>query len=136
MADVINAEGVRPKRDLKELFGRMVFDCLTGNVHNRPENIWFYRANGGWNLAPLSAPRVSPTLIRTRLLPIALNGNDTVADTETAIMLASYFGLRKSDAKQMVIGMQKTLYRWKDVAVRLGADPIQINRMASSFNQE
>lgn len=136
VADVINAEGVRPKRDLKELFGRMVFDCLTGNVHNRPENIWFYRANGGWNLAPLSAPRVSPTLIRTRLLPIALNGNDTVADTETAILLASYFGLRKSDAKQMVIGMQKTLYRWKDVAVRLGADPIQINRMASSFNQE
>jgi serine/threonine-protein kinase HipA len=136
VADVINAEGVRPKRDLKELFGRMVFDCLTGNVHNRPENIWFYRANGGWNLAPLSAPRVSPTLIRTRLLPMALTGNDTVADPESAVLLASYFGLSQSEAKQLVIGMQKVLFRWKDLALRLGADPIEINRMAGSFNPQ
>lgn len=136
VADVINASGVRPKRDLRELFGRMVFDCLTGNVHNRPENMWFYRANGGWNLAPLSAPCVAPTCIRTRLLPMALAGNDTVADPESAVLLASYFGLSQSEAKQLVIGMQKILFRWKDLALRLGADPIEINRMAGSFNPQ
>lgn len=136
VADVINAHGVRPKRDLKELFGRMLFDTLTGNQHNRADNIWFYRANGGWNLAPLSAPCIAPTLIRSRLLPMALQGNDTSADPENALLLASYFGLSKTQAKQLLLNMQKSIYRWKEAALRLGADPIEVQRVASSFYQE
>ena len=133
IADILNRSGASPAADLAELFRRLLFNTLTMNQHDALSDIWFYRTNAGWKLAPLTGVRLLPSQQRTRLLSTPILRNDTAADPELALEAARYFGVALKDAKNLCLGMQKTVSAWHKVATEFAAGRQEIELMTGTF---
>lgn len=133
LADILNTDGASPKEDLLELFKRLVYDILVCNSRDDFEHIWFYRHSGGWKLAPLYAPLPTVPVFRLRSLPIPIAKNDTTAEPENAIAVASYFGLSNRKAKDIVLNLMRAIQNWKKLAQSAGASLREIESMQNAF---
>lgn len=133
VADIINAQGSAPKKDLQELFSRLLFATLTTNRRETPENIWFYRENGGWRLAPLSAPFPGDSLGGAAQLAMPIAGNDSRADPLHAIEYAKYFGLTSAAAKSLCLSFSKVVHTWRERAQEMRADITEIAAVQGAF---
>lgn len=133
IADILNRDGADTKTDLRELFARLLFNTLTGNGRDKLTDFFFIRAPYGWRLAPLSAPLVKPAFMSVRLLQTPIRGTDPVADPETAVSVARYFGVPTGDAKELRLTFQKILSSWSHTARGLGATNAELELMERSF---
>lgn len=136
IADILNREGTSPKEDLRELFARLVFDIAVLNSRDTPENIWFYRKDGGWKLCPLSYALSKPSSLPFRTLQTAVVGKNTLADPNTALSVARYFNLSARQAKEIVLNTLRTTCEWESTARFFGASPRDCALMQSAFAAE
>lgn len=133
VADILNRSGAAPVEDLLELFRRLLFDTLTMNRHDALSDLWFYRTDAGWKLAPFTGVRLLPPEQRTRLLSTPVLHNDTAADPELALEAARYFGVSLKEAKAMRLAMQKTVSGWRKVAAEFKAGRQELEAVAGTF---
>ena len=133
IADILNRDGADTKTDLRELFTRLLFNTLTGNGRDKLTDFFFIRAPYGWRLAPLSAPLIKPAFMSVRLLQTPIRGTDPVADPETAVSVARYFGVPAREAKELRLTFQKTLSAWAHTARNFGATNAELELMEGSF---
>ncbi len=132
-ADILNRSGASPLADLKELFRRLLFNTLVMNRHDALSDLWFYRTDAGWKLAPLTGVRLLPPEQRARLLSTPILRNDTAADPELALEASRYFGLSVKDAKDLLLDMQRTLSDWRKVAADFKAGRQELEAAAGTF---
>lgn len=136
IADILNREGTKPKVDLRELFSRLVFDMVVLNSRDTPENIWFYRHEGGWRLCPISYGLSKPSSLPFRTLQTAVVGKNTLADTNTALSVARYFNLSARQAKEIILNTLRVTRDWESTARLYGALRSDCTLMQSAFAAE
>ncbi len=136
IADILNREGSKPKEDLRELFSRLVFDMVVLNSRDIPENIWFYRHEGGWRLCPISYALSKPSSLPFRTLQTAVVGKNTLADTNTALSVARYFNLSARQAKEIILNTLRVTRDWESTARFYGALRSDCTLMQSAFAAE
>ena len=136
IADILNREGTKPKEDLRELFSRFVFDMVVLNSRDTPENIWFYRHEGGWRLCPISYGLSKPSSLPFRTLQTAVVGKNTLADTNTALSVARYFNLSARQAKEIILNTLRVTRDWESTARLYGALRSDCTLMQSAFAAE
>ncbi len=132
IADVINCAGCDPKRDLKELFARLLFNTLTRNNRDRLDQFWFTPTPLGFKLLPMYRP-CAQSAAGTGLLSTPIRPGVSRADPEAALSVARYFGLTSQAAKAMRLEFTHALANWKESADEYGADLLEKRQMAAVF---
>ncbi|MDO4937265.1 MAG: hypothetical protein Q4E62_05045, partial [Sutterellaceae bacterium] len=119
---------------LRELFARLLFNTLTANHHDRLDQFWFGRLPTGWTLLSMYCPCAQPSFLTPRLLSTPVRQMQIAAQSENAIAVSRYFGVKPSEAKTMRLEFMHALSSWRSVAEELGADQFEISQMQGAFD--
>ncbi|MFM0054974.1 type II toxin-antitoxin system HipA family toxin [Paraburkholderia phytofirmans] len=116
IADCIIARCADPKRDLEELWRRLVFNLLITNVDDHVQNHGFLHVeHGQWRLAP--AFDINPFPDKDPELRLWLNEDYGPVDSIEAVMNeARYFRLSADEAKRILDEVRNAVSDWKRVA--------------------
>ena len=134
IADAIRYHGATPRRDLAELWRRVVFNILVSNTDDHLRNHGFLYEDGrGWRLSPAYDLNPTPTDIRPRVLTTFIDEHDGTASLERAFGTAEYYGLGPDDARRIAGEVGRAVAAWRAEADRLGASGRECERMESAF---
>jgi serine/threonine-protein kinase HipA len=136
-ADVLRQYGAEPKRDMEELWRRIVFSVLISNTDDHLRNHGFlYAGPAGWRLAPVYDLNPVPVDLKPRVLSTAIDLEDATASLELAFSVAGYFGLDQKRSRGMVAQAGRAVNSWRSTASALGLSGRESNRMASAFEHQ
>lgn len=133
IAEILQREGSRPRRDSEELFRRMVFNVCIANVDDHLRNHGFLRQPGGWTLSPAYDLNPVPMEVRPRILSTAITLDDATGTLGAARDTASYFGLSPAQAEGIIRAVTSAVAGWERVAKTAGASRAECGRMKSAF---
>jgi len=137
IADALRRHGVAARRDLTELWSRVVFSILISNTDDHLRNHGFLYEDGqGWRLSPAYDLNPTPAEIGPRILQTYIDEYDGTASVDRALATASYYGLDLDDAKRIAGEIGRAASAWRETAAGLGASPEEIMRMESAFAHE
>jgi serine/threonine-protein kinase HipA len=134
MVDALRQHGAAPKKDMEELWRRLVFNILISNTDDHLRNHGFlYAGQEGWRLSPAYDLNPVPVDIKPRILATAINLDDNTASLALAMEAARYFDLDAAKARKIAAEVGKAVSRWRKEAVRYGLTKNEIERIASAF---
>lgn len=134
IVDAIRQNGASPKRDMHELWRRIVFSILIANTDDHLRNYGFLcKGTEGWELSPAYDLNPVPIDIKPRILSTAITMDDGTGSLELAIEVAEYFELKPPEAKAIIAEVKEAVSGWQKVAVSLGLSSAAMTRMASAF---
>ena len=134
VAAVLRRHGAAAKRDLRQLWRRIVFNVLVSNTDDHLRNHGFlYGDHRGWRLSPAYDLNPVPVDIRPRVLSTSIDAGDPTASLDLALKTAEFYGLGGKEARTIAREVGDTVARWRGVARRLGAARRDMDRMASAF---
>jgi len=136
IADVIRSAGASSKKDLKELFTRIIFSILISNVDDHLRNHGFIRNPNGWRLSPVYDLNPTPVDIKERILSTCIDFDNPVASIDTALSVCEYFDLNITQAKETTQQVARIVKNWRKVASSKGFKGKEIERMSSAFEHE
>ena len=137
IADALRRHGARPRRDLRQLWRRIVFNVLISNVDDHLRNHGFlYADHRGWRLSPVYDLNPVPADIQPRVLSTAIVADDPSASVELALATVEFYGLEMNEAKTIARQVATYVTQWREVAAGLGAARRDIDRMASAFEHD
>ena len=131
LAEFITAYGASPEEDLTELWKRIVFSMAISNTDDHLRNHGFLLTRQGWHLSPLFDVNPVPY---GESLSLNVSLDDARIDTELAIEVAPFFGIKKDSALEMSKKILKTVKTlWRPVAEECGLDRGSQKEMAHAF---
>ena len=134
IAYALTQYGASPKKDMQELWRRIVFSIMIANTDDHLRNHGFiYERQKGWRLSPAYDINPTPVEIRPRILTTAIDFENTKADIEIAKSVAKEFRLSKEQAQDIIKEVSKAVQNWQKVALSYGLSKQECNRMASAF---
>lgn len=137
LVDTLRQHGASPIADMHGLWRRIVFSILTSNTDDHLRNHGFMHVGfDGWRLAPAYDLNPVPTDIKPRVLTTAIDLDDNTASLDLALSVAEYFELDDKQARAIAGEVAAAVARWREEALRLGARPNEIERMASAFEHD
>ena len=129
----INSNGATPKKDLLELWKRIVFSMAVSNTDDHLRNHAFILTKKGWVLSPLYDVNPVPY---GEDLAINVNETESTISIELAIDTAGYFGIDENSAKDMaeriVIIVRNN---WERLAKECGIPRGKIEDMRPAFRE-
>ncbi len=132
IADAIRLYGSNTKKDLVELWKRIVFSILISNTDDHLRNHGFlYTGATGWKLSPLYD--VNPSPDNKNVLSTYITQTDNSQDTDLALSVCEYFDLDINSAKQIINDLKLVVKNWQNVAKQLGLNKSEIDKMESAF---
>ena len=131
IAEFIIKNGADPKRDLEELWRRMVFNIAIKNTDDHLRNHGFLLTTGGWSLSP--AYDMNPNN-RGQGLTLNISETDNALDFGLALSVAKYFRVEK-EAESILKRVKRTVGKWKSVAKKYSIPATEISSMASAFEE-
>lgn len=129
IAECIRMYSAQPLIDLQELWRRVVFSVMVGNLDDHLRNHGFiYHGDDKWRLSPAYDLNPVPADEKARELTTWISEEGPDADIELALRAAPYFGLSADEANALVTQIAGVMKSWKKVARRLGmsADDIDV----------
>lgn len=130
----LKANGASPKKDLIELWKRIVFSMAVSNTDDHFRNHGFVLAEDGWILSPLYD--VNPD-IYGEYLSLNVDDNDSKIDFELALSAAAFYGIEKKLAKELIAEIRKVVGKnWEQLAKKYGISRNEIERMRVAFSSE
>ena len=137
IADALRAHGAAPRKDLAELWRRMVFNILISNTDDHLRNHGLLHEYGeGWRLSPAYDLNPTPTDERPRVLTTHIDEHDGTASLDLALSTAVYYGLGVREARRIAGEVGAAVEAWREVAAGMGATPGEADRMESAFVHE
>lgn len=134
LADALRRHGAATKRDLRQLWRRIVFNILISNTDDHLRNHGFlYSGDGGWRLSPAYDLNPVPVDLKPRVLSLAISLDDATASLELALEVAGYFELKQAEARQIAGEVGASVRNWRAEAAVLGLSKAEMDRMASAF---
>lgn len=123
LAEIIRHRFARPARDLRELFGRLVFNILCGNTDDHARNHAAFWDGQGLALTPAFdlCPQLRTGQEATQAMKII--GNDRLAQLATCVAAAPTFLLSGAEARAVIDAQMQVLQdHWRPVCdeARLG----------------
>ena len=127
----IKANGASPKRDLKELWMRVVFNMAISNTDDHLRNHGFLLAESGWTLSPMFD--VNPNIYGDAL-SLNVSEYDNAIDFDLAIETARYYDIDTHNAKIIAENIKDIVSaNWRRLASSYGLGSGAINYMAPAF---
>ena len=132
IAAFIKSYGAQPKKDLVELWKRIVFNMAVTNTDDHLRNHAFILTDKGWILSPLYD--VNPVPYRDEL-SLNVDEEDNSISIELAVQTAVRFGISKSDAEAQAEEILKIVRdNWEKTAAGYGLTRRQIEEMRPAFS--
>ena len=132
IAAFIRSYGAQPKKDLLELWKRIVFNMAISNTDDHLRNHAFVLTRKGWELSPLFD--VNPVPYGDELSLNVNEGNNSI-DINLAIQTAWWFGITASDAKDYAEEIRKVVREnWSGLASGYGLTRRQVEEMKPAFS--
>ena len=132
IAGFIKGNSSAPKKDLKELWMRIVFSMAISNTDDHLRNHGFILTKQGWELSPLYD--VNPIPYGDELA-LSVTSEDNSISIELAIESAHYFGLSEDDATELANNITTTVRNnWEKLAARYGLGRGAIEYMRPAFS--
>lgn len=131
IAAFIKSYGARPKKDLIELWRRIVFNMAVSNTDDHLRNHGFLLTKHGWILSPVYD--VNPVPYGDELA-LNIDAESNSIDIELAIDTAVKFGIDKDYARKMALEiLSKVDTNWEKLASNHGLSHRQIEEMRPAF---
>ena len=131
IASFIKANGAKPKRDLLELWKRIVFSMAVSNTDDHFRNHGFILSSEGWELSPLYD--VNPDLYG-EYLSLNVDSDNSIIDFDLAVEAAEYYGVDKKQAVKEVELIKDTVKNnWRKLAKKYSIGKSETDRYASAF---
>ena len=132
IAAFIKSYGTQPKKDLVELWKRIVFNMAVTNTDDHLRNHAFILTDKGWILSPLYD--VNPVPYGDEL-SLNVDEEDNSISIELAVQTAVRFGISKSDAEAQAEEILKIVRdNWEKTAAGYGLTRRQIEEMRPAFS--
>lgn len=132
MAAFIKSNGAQPKKDLIELWKRIVFNMAVSNTDDHLRNHAFILTGKGWILSPLYD--VNPVPYGDEL-SLNVDEEDNSISIDLAVQTAVRFGIPKSDAEAWAEDILKIVREnWEKTASGYGLTRRQIEEMRPAFS--
>ena len=132
LVSFIKANGCTPKKDLVELFARVVFSIAVSNTDDHLRNHGFLLSNDGWHLSPMFD--VNPN-IYGNTMALNINGYDNTMDFELVKDTAQYYGISSVEAADIILSTKKTVAdNWRKQAEGYRLSRSAIRDMEPAFS--
>ncbi|MDR1136158.1 MAG: type II toxin-antitoxin system HipA family toxin [Clostridiales Family XIII bacterium] len=132
LADYIRANGAEPKRDLMELWKRLVFNMAVSNTDDHLRNHGFILTPFGWRLSPLFDVNPIPY---GDSLSLNVSEYDNSIDLALAIEVSEYFEVAKDEAEKISADICKTVQKhWSGIAESYGLSRGAAEYMRPAFS--
>ena len=132
MAAFIKSNGASPKKDLRELWKRVVFNMAVSNTDDHLRNHGFLLSDSGWSLSPLYD--VNPNIYGDSL-SLNVSSGESLISFDLATETAEYYDIDKTEAKIIIDEIRSIVTEnWTDLAVNYGLNRSAINRMTPAFD--
>lgn len=132
IAAFIKSYGAQPKKDLIELWKRIVFNMVVTNTDDHLRNHAFILTDKGWILSPLYD--VNPVPYGDEL-SLNVDEDDNSISIDLAVQTAVKFGISKSDAEAVAEDiLQIVRDNWERTAAGYALTRRQIEEMRPAFN--
>lgn len=99
LAEFIRANGAEPKKDLEELWRRIVFNMAVSNTDDHLRNHGFLLTANGWRLSPMYDVNPVP---EGDALALNVTDTDNSISFDLAIETASFYGLSKDKGSRII----------------------------------
>ena len=129
IAEVIRMYSSAPTADLHELWRRIVFNVMVGNLDDHLRNHGFlYERDDKWRLSPAYDLNPVPPAEKARELTTWISDEGPDADLDLARNAASYFALDMVRANAIINEVATALDGWKDIAreLRMSASDLAV----------
>jgi serine/threonine-protein kinase HipA len=134
IAAAIRSYSSAPTKDLHELWRRMIFSVLIGNLDDHLRNHGFlYDHNNQWRLSPAYDLNPVPGAEKARELSTWISEEGPGADLGLARRAAPYFGLTDDHAESIINEVSDSLSGWKNTARQLGMSAADIGVYATAI---
>ncbi|MBQ8558432.1 MAG: type II toxin-antitoxin system HipA family toxin [Tyzzerella sp.] len=134
IVSLIRKYGATPKKDLQELWKRIVFNMAVSNTDDHLRNHGFILTNEGWRLSPLYD--VNPNADGD-VLSLNVDEYSNLIDFELALSVASVFGVTEKQAAAQLEEIKQTVENnWRLLAKKYGLSRGEIEGMAPAFDME
>lgn len=121
IAEIIRMHSSSPTEDLNELWKRVIFNVLIGNLDDHLRNHGFlYDRDGRWRLSPAYDLNPVPFAEKARELTTWISEQGPEADLDLAREATPFFSLKKKEAEAIIDEISTALKDWQSVARRLG----------------
>ena len=118
IASLIRKYGATPKKDLLELWKRIVFNMAVSNTDDHLRNHGFILTNEGWCLSPLYDVNPNP---EGDVLSLNVDENNNLIDFEVALDVASTFGISEKQAEIYLDEIKSIVVnKWRILAKKYG----------------
>ncbi|WP_293725035.1 type II toxin-antitoxin system HipA family toxin [Phascolarctobacterium succinatutens] len=132
IAAFIKSYGAQPKKDLIELWKRIVFNMAVTNTDDHLRNHAFILTDKGWILSPLYDVNPAPYGDE---LSLNVDEDDNSISIDLAVQTAVKFGISKSDAEAVAEDiLQIVRDNWERTAAGYALTRRQIEEMRPAFN--
>lgn len=134
LADGIRQSGAAVRDDLRELWRRLIYSLLASNYDDHLRNHGFLmHAPGQWSLSPAYDLNPVPEIDRshTPKTPITEHGEEP--GVAVALDAAPRFGLRTTEAREILREVLVAVRQWRQTARRLRLSAGTISAYSSAF---
>lgn len=131
LAQFLTEQGSNTKKDLAQLWRRMVFNIAVSNTDDHLRNHGFIHQQGGWVLSP--AYDINP-VTPANGLHLNITDDDNSLDYDLAMEVIEFFQLEKSDADQIMEHVLVCVSQWESVAKSIGISRSEQYLMSPAFN--
>ena len=121
IAECIRMYSSAPTEDLHELWRRIVFGVMIGNLDDHLRNHGFlYDSDDKWRLSPAYDLNPVPLEEKVRELTTWISEEGPEAELELAYRAAPFFALKDDEAVRIAGEVNSGLQGWRDLAHRSG----------------
>ena len=127
IAECIRMYSSEPTKDLHELWRRIVFGVLIGNLDDHLRNHGFlYDGEDKWRLSPAYDLNPVPLEEKARELTTWISEEGPDADLDIARRAVPYFALKEEQAESIIVEVSTALKGWQNTARQLGMSAADI----------
>ena len=137
IAECIRMYSIEPTADLHELWRRIVFGVLIGNLDDHLRNHGFlYDKDDKWRLSPAYDLNPVPLEEKARELTTWISEEGPDADLDIARRAAPYFALKDDQAEAIISEVSDALKGWQNTARQLGMSAADIAIYATAIQSD
>lgn len=134
IAECIRMCSSAPTADLHELWRRIVFGVLIGNLDDHLRNHGFlYDRDDKWRLSPAYDLNPVPLMEKARELTTWISEEGPDANLDIARRAAPYFALKEDQAEEIIAEIIVALKGWQNIARKLGMSAADIAVYATAI---
>ena len=132
IAHIIKGYSASPKKDLLELWRRIVFNMAVSNTDDHLRNHGFLMVKSGWELSPLYD--VNPNIYGDTL-SLNVDSDNNLIDFHLALSVARLFGLTDPQALAELKEIKNVVEsNWRSLARQYGLSRSEIEGMEPAFH--